>query len=113
MKLVFISGQDNQEFWDLLDKLRNEAKIIKSEWKGDFYVTEYDLNGTKYIYEEDMDLGIPYSIIKVDKYKRSQINKWKQEYADTVNGIILSEYDVKKNDGWFEDCEIEEDEEAI
>lgn len=113
MKLYYYSGQENKEFWDLLEQLRTKAKCISSEWKGDFYVSTYELNGQKYIYEEDFDLGIPHSIIEVNRYKRSQINAWKEEYTDTLeNGIILSRYDVMKNDGLIDEyTEIEEDEE--
>ena len=113
MKLYYHTGQENKEFWDLLDQLRNKGKCTNAEWKGDFYVSTYVLDGQKYIYEEDMDLGIPYSIIAVSQYKRSQINAWKEEYADTLeNGIILSRYDVMKNDGLIDEyTEIEEDEE--
>lgn len=113
MKLYFYPGQENKEFWDLLDKLRNEGKSIDGKWAGDFFVSTYELNGQKYIYEEDMELGIPYSIIEVSRYKRSQINAWKEEYADTLeNGIILSRYDVMKSDGLIDEyTEIEEDEE--
>ena len=67
--LYFYPGKDNAEFWQLLDTLRNKGKSVESEWQGDFYVTEYYLEGVKYIYEEDMEYGIPYKIstIKEDK----------------------------------------------
>lgn len=113
MRLYYHTGEENKEFWDLLEELRTKGESISGKWSGDYFVTRYKMNGTIFEYWENMDLGIPSEIVQIDQYKRSQINEWKQKYADTVNGIILSEYDVKKNDGWFEDCEIEEDVEAI
>lgn len=43
-------------------------------------------------------------------YKRSELNKWKGEYADTVNGVVLSVYDVMEADNLFEGATIIEDE---
>lgn len=66
-QLVFISGRENKEFWDLLERLRKEGKCVDGHWSGDFYVTEFVLDGKTYIYEEDMELGIPYKITIKDK----------------------------------------------
>lgn len=66
-QLVFISGRENKEFWDLLERFRKEGKCVDSHWSGDFYVSEFVLDGKTYIYEEDMELGIPYRITIKDK----------------------------------------------
>ena len=67
--LVFISGcgHENQEFWDLLERLRKEGKCLGSRWSGDFYISEFVLDGKNYTYEEDMELGIPYKITIKDE----------------------------------------------
>lgn len=62
MKMVFLPGRDNKEFWNLLETLRKNAEVIESDWNGDCYKTIYKLNGKTYIYNEDMELGIPYTI---------------------------------------------------
>lgn len=44
---------------------------------------------------------------------RSDINRMKRTYYDTVNGIILSEFDIFEADHCYEDWNIIEDEEPI
>ena len=43
--------------------------------------------------------------------RRSEINKMKNEYADTVNGMVLSTYDILESENYFEGKTIIEDEE--
>lgn len=43
-------------------------------------------------------------------YKRSQINKWKKTFADNINGVNLSVFDVMEADGMFDNAKIIEDE---
>lgn len=69
MTLVFLPGRENKEFWDLLETLRTKAKAIDSNWSGDMYKTTYELDGKTYIYKEDMELGIPYTIDVIEKGK--------------------------------------------
>ena len=45
--------------------------------------------------------------------KRSEINKWMREFADNVNGINLSVFDVMEADGLFDNVDIIEDEKPI
>lgn len=69
-KLYYYPGHPegyNKEFLDLLGEIRGNGKCLKSEWQGDMYVSEYELDGNRYIYEEDMEYGIPYSITRITK----------------------------------------------
>lgn len=52
--------------WEKLKELRQNGKVIKSNWNGQFYETVYELDGVQYMYTEDMDNGIPYSIDKLE-----------------------------------------------
>lgn len=52
--------------WEKLKELRQNGKVIKSNWNGQFYETVYELDGIQYMYTEDMDNGIPYSIDKLE-----------------------------------------------
>lgn len=63
-KYVFIPGTENTEFWELLDILNKKAESKGGEWKGDFLVSRFELDGKTYIYWEDMEYGIPYEIIE-------------------------------------------------
>lgn len=58
-----------KEFWDLLDKLKSSAIDTKGDWNGNYYYcTTYTMkDGSQYMYMEDMEYGIPYSIEKVNK----------------------------------------------
>lgn len=42
---------------------------------------------------------------------RSKINEWKKEYADTINGMEISTFDVMEANGYFDRAVIIEDEE--
>lgn len=42
-------------------------------------------------------------------YTRSQLNEFKREYGDTINGIVLSRYDILESWGEFDGCNIIED----
>lgn len=44
---------------------------------------------------------------------RSEINRMERTYCDTINGMVLSEFDVFEANHWNEDWNIIEDEEPI
>ena len=44
---------------------------------------------------------------------RSEINRMERTYCDTINGVILSEFDIFEADHCNEDWNIIEDEEPI
>lgn len=63
MKTTFYEiGEENHEYWRLLESLRAEGKSIKSEWSGDYLLQTYELNGKKFIVWENMELGIQHKI---------------------------------------------------
>lgn len=61
-KLMYLPGRENKEYWELLDKLRNNGKSISSTWAGDYLIQTYEMDGDIYEVWENEELGIQYKI---------------------------------------------------
>lgn len=61
-KLMYQPGKENKEYWELLDKLRNNGKSISSTWAGDYLIQTYEMDGDIYEVWENEELGIQYKI---------------------------------------------------
>ena len=61
-KLMYRPGGENKEYWELLDKLRNNGKSISSTWAGDYLIQTYEMDGDIYEVWENEELGIQHKI---------------------------------------------------
>lgn len=61
-KLMYQPGKENKEYWELLDKLRNNGKSISSTWAGDYLIQTYEMDGNIYWVWENEELGIQHKI---------------------------------------------------
>lgn len=61
-KLMYQPGKENNEYWELLDKLRNNGKSISSTWAGDYLIQTYEMDGNIYWVWENEELGIQHKI---------------------------------------------------
>lgn len=62
--LYYHTGEENKEFWDLLNTLKEKGTHHDAEWNGDYLVSSFNYNGYHYLYWENMEYGIPSSIEK-------------------------------------------------
>lgn len=60
--MVF-TQKTKKEFWALLKKLKAEAVKVESSWDNFYHSTVYTMeDGRQYLYLEDTENGLPYSI---------------------------------------------------
>ena len=67
MTIWYYAGEKNEEYWELLDDIKHEAKFKSSRWDGDYYVSEYETEDKIYVQWENMELGIQ---SKIEIYKK-------------------------------------------
>ena len=65
--LYYKTGEDNEEYWALLDDLRRNAKHLGVVWESAYAEITYEKDGYIYVVTEDMDYGVQYSIEKFKK----------------------------------------------
>lgn len=76
---------ENKEYFDLENKLKEEGKSVSSGWEGDFFVSVFEMNNKIYKVINDMEYGIPYSI---EIYKKDIVDK---EKLKKINEMINQE----------------------
>lgn len=62
-KIYYHTGSDNPEkenaeYFALLDELKTRGRCVGSEWRGDYYVDTYELDGETWEHWFDWEYGI-------------------------------------------------------
>ncbi len=63
--LYYVIGGKNEEYWELLSKLRDSMELIESESNGFYNVYSASYAGERYKVKEDIENGVGYSIEKL------------------------------------------------
>lgn len=66
-RILYIVGEENDEFNQLEQELKEHGETVDSGWRGDFFVITYKLGGKLYEHWTDWEYGIPHSIEEVEQ----------------------------------------------